>query len=351
MLRRKGFTLIELLVVIAIIAILIGLLLPAVQKVREAANRARSLSNIRQIGIAIQNFESNFQKFPTQIDFGSGSPTNGGAASLHFQILPYIEGGNIYQLATLQSPMTTATWNSYAGAAAGASKSIFKAYISPADPSAPDGTTSTANITGVSPTFSGTYATTSYVTNAMAFQPGASWKSFIDGQSLTIMLAERYQVCKVGTGTTPPTATSPDMYTMWGLGAYSANTAAFAMAPAASGTTGVPVTSGTTSPPNSMFFPKTSQPVTGNAQGYFASAPTTLVTYTATTIPGAPGGFQVQPRGTIICDARVPQTPHTGGMIVCMADISTRSVAGNINPLTFWSAVTPQGNEILGTDW
>jgi prepilin-type N-terminal cleavage/methylation domain-containing protein len=342
--RRKGFTLIELLVVIAIIAILIGLLLPAVQKVREAANRARSLSNIRQIGIAIQNFESNFQKFPTQCDYGNGSPTQLGLCSLHFQILPYIEGGNIYQLYQQQTPTT------YYNATTGAAKSIFKAYISPADPSAPDGTTGTANVTGVTPSFTGTYATTSYVTNAMAFQPGASWKSFIDGQSLTIMIAERYQVCKAGTGTTPPTATSPDVFTMWGLGAYSVATASFAMMnPTAAP---VPISNSTNAPANSMFFPKNSlaAPAT-TAQGYFANAPTALVTYTGTLIPGAPGGFQVQPRGTIICDARVPQTPHTGGMIVCMGDISTRSIQGNINPLTFWSAVTPQGNEILGSDW
>jgi prepilin-type N-terminal cleavage/methylation domain-containing protein len=337
--RRKGFTLIELLVVIAIIAILIGLLLPAVQKVREAANRARSLSNIRQIGLAIQNFESNFQRFPTMCDYGTGSPTGLGLCSLHFQILPFIEGGNIYQLYQQQTPTT------YYNATTGAAKSIFKAYISPADPSAPDGITGTSNITGVTPSFTGTYATTSYVVNGMGFQPGASWKSFIDGQSLTIMVAERYQVCKLGTGTSPPTATSADMYTMWGLGAYSSGTAAFAL----QNPTGTGVPLGT--PANTMFFPKTSLINLTVAQGYFANAPTSVVNYTTTLIPGAPGGFQVQPRGTVICDARVPQTPHTGGMIVCMADISTRGIAGNINPLTFWSAVTPAGNEILGTDW
>jgi prepilin-type N-terminal cleavage/methylation domain-containing protein/prepilin-type processing-associated H-X9-DG protein len=93
---RRGFTLIELLVVIAIIAILIGLLLPAVQKVREAAARVQCTNNLKQFGVAVHNHASIFKVVPTE---GGAPSINGGpgaAGSVFFNLLPSLEQQAIY---------------------------------------------------------------------------------------------------------------------------------------------------------------------------------------------------------------------------------------------------------------
>src|SRR5262245_31235633 len=97
---RRAFTLIELLVVIAIIAILISLLVPAVQKVREAAARTQTNNNLKQCALAIHNYHDTYRKLPDAAWQGGLYTASNTPRTLWFQLLPYVEADNVYKANT-----------------------------------------------------------------------------------------------------------------------------------------------------------------------------------------------------------------------------------------------------------
>jgi prepilin-type N-terminal cleavage/methylation domain-containing protein/prepilin-type processing-associated H-X9-DG protein len=136
--KRRGFTLIELLVVIAIIAVLIALLLPAVQSAREAARRAQCTNNLKQIGLALHNYESSQGAFPPGgVSDESNGRTNWGGevggnnlASWRALVIPQMEGGNIYNAINFNLPLnnivsSSAQWT--------ALMTVSSAWICPSD--------------------------------------------------------------------------------------------------------------------------------------------------------------------------------------------------------------------------
>jgi prepilin-type N-terminal cleavage/methylation domain-containing protein len=106
----RGFTLIELLVVIAIIAVLIALLLPAVQQAREAARRTQCKNNLKQVGLALHNYESTFNLLPP----GSINAAGANEASTHTQILPYFDQTNAYNVFNFSQSINTGGTNQMA---------------------------------------------------------------------------------------------------------------------------------------------------------------------------------------------------------------------------------------------
>jgi type II secretory pathway pseudopilin PulG len=277
--RRPAMTLMETLVVIGILAILIGLLLPAVQRVREAALRMQSTNNLKQIGLGIQNFADAHDNRLPSIDGKDGSANPG--ESLFVALFPYVEQDAPSDLSSLPP--------------------IEKIYVSPADP--------TLNVR-LPPGYIQPTWVASYAANAQVFISNPRFPNvYLDGASNTIAFGEHYASCGY-----------QELFFYGEFHPYPGRRATFA--------DGGPKVDGGVN--DSDYYPVTS----GN--------PPMTTGFGLT--------FQVAPSYPN-CNSHVPQTPHCSGMLAALGDGSVRTLSPGMSLNTFWSAVTPAGGEVLGSDW
>ena len=332
---RLGFTLIELLVVIAIIAILIGLLLPAVQKVREAAARMSCSNNIKQIGLAVHNYESSNGVVPSLwISYRHGW-MNQAWRNMFCDLLPYVEQQALYTAGSDGNPTVGSSgygWNYLCDYVAVAQ---VKTYQCPADGTNP--THQDPNFSYGGSSLGTQYVTTSYRGNLMVFDPNAS-KSLMnampDGLSNTIITAHTLEKCDstnywgivqyVDWGTNPADTGTQHPIPGFGWGTYAANNS---VRDSSGLYAGVPA--GGAAP-------------TKNTTGVYIYG---YPDFTSGSLP-----FQLTP-GPGNCHPDVLTSPHTGAMLVGLGDGSVRTVSSGITTTTWRNACNPIDGNPLGSDW
>jgi prepilin-type N-terminal cleavage/methylation domain-containing protein/prepilin-type processing-associated H-X9-DG protein len=309
---RPAFTLIELLVVIAIIGILIGLLLPAVQKVREAANRTRCTNNLKQIGIAVHNLYGVYDSLPP-VGAPSGcdwtGPTSGPFSGYNYSIfswlLPYIEQDAIYRaLKPSNPPGWNPSCNNYCG---GQYNRTVRTYLCPSDSSYDAGTGFSRSTNGGANGFSASsYLANYYVfgspnasTDALRVQGCNKFSDIQDGLSNTIFFTEGFGTCTSSGSLSSASANLYSDMTGWWRPMFCHNSAS-----------------------------------KSTSAGYAAC-----------------DMFQVQPNYLTSCDSARAQSPHPGGINCCLGDGSVRFVSAGISSMTWAQACDPRDGVPPGSDW
>jgi prepilin-type N-terminal cleavage/methylation domain-containing protein/prepilin-type processing-associated H-X9-DG protein len=335
--HRRGFTLIELLVVIAIIAVLIALLLPAVQAAREAARRAQCVNNLKQIGLAVANYESAMGCLPWGEPFRPAKYNS--APSGLLEMLPQLEQQALYNSCNFAPVCSNTFWNKTCPGISTVQFTTVNAFICPSD------------INRV--TFG--YGTTNYAANAGSDGYSFSYQTLNQNCGPFGGLGTTIKLSNITDGTSNTVGFSEIVR---GIGTSAGNFDA--MKPPAS-----PVKiSGTVSG---------SLTVVGNAPADFSTCKTAIPTPTAVS-GGWPFGAawwwarsgqtrynHVMPPNRFNCgfggansdsddDAITASSRHPGGVNVALCDGSVRFIKSSISPVTWWALSSMAGGEVISAD-